>query len=306
MRKENQGLSGLVSDTSTTRKRRTKVASFSFVFALAALIAFSGPSDLPAVASESQSSEIDLGEFKPSFREDFDDLDVSEYDCLTKWTAHTPWDGDFGSARFMGPDDGFPFTTQDGILTIEARKNAAGKWESGMLSSWNRCNSGFAQKLGYFETRARFPTAAGFWPAFWLIGADRRDGVAELDIFEYYSHKNDEIYFVIHKHKATADDEKITESRRHSVPAGSLSDRFHTYGAEITETEVIVYIDRKEVWRTAAPEEFQQPMYLLVSFAAEDYRMDENTPDSVKMEIDYIHAYQRRPVGSRHFKPHPQ
>ncbi|MBD2841009.1 glycoside hydrolase family 16 protein [Erythrobacter rubeus] len=301
MRSEDQS-----SPVSPSKGQRTGITNFTFVLSLGALVAFAGPSDLPVGALENQSSEIDLSDFKPSFREDFDEFDVSEYDCLTRWTTHTPWDGDFGSARFMGPSDGFPFTTEDGILTIEARKNADGKWESGMLSSWNRCNSGFAQKLGYFETRARLPAAAGFWPAFWLIGADRRDGVVEVDIFEYYSHQDDEIYQVIHKHRATEDDEKITESRPHDVPAGSLTEEFHTYGAEITETEVIFYIDRKETWRVPSPPEFQQPMYLLVSFAAEDYRMNDQTPDSVKMEVDYIHAYQRRPVGSPHFKPHPK
>ena len=35
----------------------------------------------------------------------------------SRWIAHTPWNGDFGDARFTDPAAGFPFTIDEGILT---------------------------------------------------------------------------------------------------------------------------------------------------------------------------------------------
>lgn len=264
---------------------------------LAAFLTLATPISSPPDTDPGTGSEIDLSEFVPSFREEFDELDLTEWGCLSRWTAHTPWDGDFGDARFTGPQDGFPFVIHDGILTIEARRDSEDNWRSGMLSSWNRCNGGFAQQYGYFEMRARMPEGAGFWPAFWLIGVDRSEGTSEIDIVEYYSHRPHKISLAIHKHRLTEKQRHVTRGKRHEVPPGSLSREFHTYGAEVTEKEIIFYFERREIWRTEAPEQFRQPMYILVSLAAEKYRMDGNTPDSAKMEVDYVRAYQRKPLG---------
>lgn len=277
------------------RARRHSLASC--LFLLLALFALATPIPSASNGPPQSTGSIDLTEFEPSFREDFDDLDVSEWGCLSRWTTHTPWDGDFGNAEFDGPQGDVPFAVEDGILTITIRKDEAGTWRSGMLSSWNRCNAGFAQRHGYFEIRARMPVGAGFWPAFWLIGVDRRDGTAEIDIVEYYGHRPDRYSLAVHNHRLKEGQEKIWRWSRNSVPRGSLAQRFHTFGAEITENEVIFYFERKEIWRTRAPPQFRQPMYLLVSLALQDHRINDDTPDEGQMEIDYIHAYQRKPLG---------
>lgn len=262
-----------------------------------ALFGLAAPATYSQSTPASPSSRIDIADFKPTFEEEFDELDISEWGCLSRWIAHTPWSGDFGDAKFVAPGHGSPFSIQDGILSIEVRRNSDGQWESGMLSSWSRCNSGWAQKNGYFEIRTRLPSGSGFWPAFWLIGTDRSEGTIEVDIFEYYSHRPDKISLNIHKHQSPSGEPRRSRGKRHEVTPQILSEQFHTYGAQITEKEIIFYLNREEIWRTPAPAEFQQPMYLLVSLAAEEYRMDETTPDSAKMEIDYVRAYQRRPIG---------
>lgn len=242
-------------------------------------------------------SELELSDFEPSFREEFDSLDVSEWGCLSRWIAHTPWAGDFGSARFMAPQRGFPFETRDGILRIEAKKLADGSWASGMLSSWDACNSGFAQKYGYFEVRARLPEAPGFWPSFWLIGVDKRQGTAEIDVFEYLTHDPDRLSLGIHKHPRVEGEARQTFSTHHSVAAEMLNKQFNTFGVEVSEEEIVFYFNRQAIWRTPTLEEMKQPMYMLVSFAADTSQMDETTPDSVLMEVDYVRAFQRKPIG---------
>jgi len=39
-----------------------------------------------------------------------------------RWTAHTPWSGDFGDAAFVDPEPSGPFKIKDGILSISASK----------------------------------------------------------------------------------------------------------------------------------------------------------------------------------------
>jgi hypothetical protein len=46
-----------------------------------------------------------------------------------------PWHGDFGDAEFTDPSPSFPFTAENGILRIEARKGGDGTWRSGLLCS---------------------------------------------------------------------------------------------------------------------------------------------------------------------------
>jgi beta-glucanase (GH16 family) len=249
------------------------------------------------VTSQEPAPTIDLAEFEPSFREDFNELDVSEWGCLSKWIAHTPWAGDFGSAPFMAPAKGFPFTTEEGIVAIKARRRPDGRWMSGMLSAWDACNSGYAQKYGYFETRARLPSAAGFWPAFWLIGVDKRQGTAEIDVFEFRTHEPDRYSLGILKHPAATGQARESFTTQANVESGLLSRQFNTYGVEVGPKEIVFYLNRKAIWRTPMREEFHQPMYPLLSLAVDTGKMDASTPDNVRMEVDYVHAYQRKPIG---------
>lgn len=250
-----------------------------------------------SAAETAPAAKLELSQFEPSFREEFDSLDISEWGCLSRWIAHTPWAGDFGSARFAPPDHGFPFETRDGILRIEAKKFSDGSWASGMISAWDACNSGFAQKYGYFEIRAKLPEAPGFWPSFWLIGVDKSQGTAEIDVFEYLTHRPDAFSLGIHKHPRDKSETRQTFSTRYKVEPNMLSRQFNTYGVEVGEAETVFYLNRNEIWRTPTIEQMKQPMYMLVSFPADTSEMTDATPDSVLMEVDYVRAYQRKPIG---------
>src|SRR5262245_58912978 len=69
---------------------------------------------------------LDLSGYDLVFDENFDALDVSARGPGTRWIAHTPWNGDFGDALFVDPTPDFPFTVENGILRIEARKGEDG------------------------------------------------------------------------------------------------------------------------------------------------------------------------------------
>ena len=82
-----------------------------------------------------EAAAIDLSSYTLTFDEEFDRLDVSSRGPGTRWIAHTPWNGDFGDAKFADPGPDFPFTVRDGILRIEARKHGGDGWQSGLLAS---------------------------------------------------------------------------------------------------------------------------------------------------------------------------
>jgi len=165
-----------------------------------AMVAACAGSEFPKADDALPISEpdINLADYRLTFEDDFQKLDVSGRRCDSQWIAHTPWNGDFGSAVFVDPSRDFPFKTKRGLLRIEARKEPGTGWLSGLLSARNTCDEGFSQQYGYFEIRAMLPPGDGFWPAFWLIGVNRENYTAEIDVFEHHGVRPDQFVSTLH------------------------------------------------------------------------------------------------------------
>jgi len=251
------------------------------VLVLAALAA------LPARSAEED--ELDLSQMSLSFEEEFDTLSVSAWGPGTRWIAHTPWSGDFGGARFANPEDGFPFTVKDGILRIEARKDAEGEWQSGLLASVDPKGNGFAQQYGYFEMRARLPVAPGLWPAFWLVGKDRSEYTAEIDALEFYGDKPEGYSSVVHIWYR--DGNHYSRYTRNEVFGDADPGDFHTYGVQVDQDWIRIYFDRKFMWKTETQAEHRQPLYLLLNLAMVDGPTKDQAPSPSYMYVDYVRAY---------------
>ena len=118
-------------------------------------------------ASAESAGPIDRCDFHPAFMEEFHDLSVaSRVLAGARWTAHTPWNGDFGDARFADPEPARPFALGEGELLITAAKDAAGKWRSGLIAAADSSGRGKGVRDGYFEARMKMPPGPGTWPAF--------------------------------------------------------------------------------------------------------------------------------------------
>jgi len=234
--------------------------------------------------------EIDPGTFELTFREEFDWLDVSVRGPGTRWKAHTPWNGDFGDARFTDPRPDFPFTVRDGILRIEARKSEQGKWQSGLLASTDAAGEGFKQRYGYFEMRARFPAGEGIWPAFWLTSRGEEKAV-EVDVVEHYGHFPGRYTASMHIWDRKNPALSKHFHQRVPVPEGTLSTEFHTFGASVDPDRIRYYFDRREVWSTETPRELELPFTILVDLALGAGWPIENTPNPSIMEVDYIRVW---------------
>ena len=261
----------------------------------AACLGLAACDESSAASGADDGSRLDLSEYRQTFSETFEQLDVSPWGPGTRWIAHTPWHGDFGDAAFTDPEPGFPFQTASGILRIEARKDADGKWRSGLISSRDRQgrggSGGFAQLYGYFEIETKLPPGPGTWPAFWLSGIDAKPN-AEIDVFEYYGREPDGYHANVHvwyEGQQIFGDGKVV-----AIPAGSATADFNRYGVRIDHDWVRFYFNRKEVWRTPTRAEYRQPMYMLANLALGSGWPIDKTPNPSFMYVKSIAAYEKR------------
>ena len=236
---------------------------------------------------------IDLSRHALVLDETFDTLDVSAWGPGTRWIAHTPWGGDFGDAVFTDPSDGFPFTTENGVLRIEARKEADGTWRSGLLASSDPSGAGFHLQYGYFEMRAKLPPGPGVWPAFWLIYNKGEKSSLEIDVLEYYGRQPDVYHSVVRVWpRDPADDfSKWHVGLVNPVPSGALSDDFHDYGVSVDPEWIVFYLDRREVSRAPTPAEHGGPMFILLNLALGSASPIDETPSPSFMYVDHVRAY---------------
>ena len=249
-----------------------------------------------AALAPSSPREIDLSRYRLSFDEPFNKLDVSAWGPGTRWISHTPWNGDFGDARFIDPQPDRPFRVSAGMLRITMARRGDIR-ESGLLSSADSRSQGFVQSGGYFEVRAKLPGGKGVWPAIWL-GSNGKPGQAspEIDILEYYGHDSSAYMATTHVWR----DGKSEQGKavRVSVPAGTLETGFHLYGVSIDTENVVFYLDRREVARVASRPEYLQPMFMMIDLGAGGGWPTDGMPDPAVMLVDYARAYRVVPVGA--------
>src|SRR5262249_31637702 len=136
----------------------------------------------------------------------------------------------------------------------------------------------------------KMPPGPGVWPAFWLVTRGDLDANAEIDVIEYYGHDPAHYQTAIHtwpKDKALKGSAVLEHI---PVPAGTLSQEFHTYGAELSADFVRYFFDRKEVWRTPSTRYVLQPTMILLNLALGSGFPIDKTPDPSVLAVDYVKA----------------
>jgi beta-glucanase (GH16 family) len=158
-------------------------------------------------------------------------------------------------------------------------------------------------KYGRLEARARVPSGAGCWPAFWAIGANAMDvgwpGCGEIDVMEWVGKEPGHIKGSLHApgfygdHPLNAD---------FVLPGGaSYSEAYHVFAVDWYPGEIvfsmdgIVYEDRKKDDRPAGSKwPFDHPFRILLNFAVGGRWP--GPPDSATVfpqdyRIDYVRVY---------------
>lgn len=252
--------------------------------------------------SAGAAERLDLCAYEIHFADEFDDLAIAprKLENEARWTAHTPWNGDFGDAQFSDPRPDWPFKTANGILQITAHRDDNGRWRSGLIAAAEGSGAGHGVQYGYFEARMKFPEGPGTWPAFWLMSLQpaRQTPKIEIDVVEYYGHMTDK-YFVTTHTWYGGDDKHLTrrDGKRLSVPAGSLTDGFHRYGVRVDAKQITYFLDGEAMWQQPTPEEHKAPLYPLVNLALGSGYPIDKTPDPSTLEVDYVRVYRPQSGG---------
>ncbi|MDI1463210.1 discoidin domain-containing protein [Catellatospora sp. KI3] len=188
-----------------------------------------------------------------------------------------------------------------GSLVIEARREAVG----GMQYSSHRMNTGgkFTFQYGRVEARVKVPKGNGFWPAFWMMGADFLTGRpwpynGEIDIMEILGKDTTRSYTTLHAPMYNGGGGYGFEK----IWGIDLSADYHVYAAQWDSNGIRFFVDSTEVFyaskatveSTRGPWVFDHPFYLIVNLAVGgDWpgNPDASTPFPSQMLIDYVRVY---------------
>ncbi len=252
-----------------------------------------------AATAGQQGAPLDASKLIMTFNEDFHSLSIAA-GSGARWSAHTPWHGDFGDATFSDPGPDGPFSLTPLGLRITASQGPDGRWRSGLICSVDKDGpgqQGFAQQYGYFEMKARFPSGTGVWPAFWLIGTEKSRSSAEIDVAEFYGVGPGYYHAVATVRRQDAP--SWNENHLIAVPPGLLSSQFNTYGVLIEPQRTRFYLNRRQVSEVATPPEFRQPMYMLVDLALGGGWPIDKLHGPQVMDVAYVRAFTRRDLQSQ-------
>ncbi|WP_165845635.1 family 16 glycosylhydrolase [Streptacidiphilus pinicola] len=155
-----------------------------------------------------------------------------------------------------------------GHLLITPQRDASGQWTSARIETRRtdfRPAPGSELRI---EARLQLPQvsaaqAAGYWPAFWALGAGERTdpsawpGIGEFDILENVD-GNDTVYGTLHCGVAQGGPCRETTGLGGTTPcaAGACHSGFHTYALEWDRSgpveELRWYLDGAEYWTVKA------------------------------------------------------
>ena len=206
---------------------------------------------------------------------------------------------------------------KDGLLVIEGRKErvANPNYQAGS-SDW-KLNRQYAEytatsmttwnlqswQYGRFEMRARIPTSAGMWPAWWTLGVSGEwPSSGEIDIMEYYKGN---ILANVACGTATRWQAKWDSSTKavSSLGAGWAND-FHVWRMDWDDQKIDLYVDEAQMNTTAlssmlnadGTSPFKQKHYMLVNLAIGGTNGGDpsGTTFPQRYEVDWIRVFQKQ------------
>lgn len=244
--------------------------------------------------------------WEKTFEDNFNSFDSTVWRTLFVRGNRTIWSNQ--EAQWYKDEN---VIVDNGILKLTAKKESVyGKdsenekqfeFTSGMINTPNS----FIQAYGKWEIRVRFPFREGYWPAFWLAPI-QQPGLPEIDIFEYFGQKRNEITMAQH---------------------WGLDYPNYSGGLYEGKTEPFYYMSRKEIngkfdnkWMVWSFEWFPNkmqwkldgtvvhesvkgiptaPLYMIANVAMKDWTgnlfKEDDQPLPYIMEIDYIRVYKMVP-----------
>jgi beta-glucanase (GH16 family) len=198
---------------------------------------------------------------------------------------------------------------QDGMLHITAKKE---NFQGAGYTSGKILTKGlYEQKFGRIEARIKVPYGKGYWPAFWMLGANLQEGVetpddpstvfwplaGEIDIMEYLGNKPTTILGSVHGPGYSGGE---AVSKAYTLMNDRFDTGFHVFGIEWGENYINYYVDNV-LYNQITPANvsgewvFNKPFFIILNMA-----IGGNLPGSPNSEtvfpqtmiVDYVKVYQ--------------
>jgi beta-glucanase (GH16 family) len=229
-----------------------------------------------------------------------DEFDYGGAPDATKWTYDLGGDG-WGNHELQDYTDRIDNAhVGDGVLTIEAKKEARGR---NGFSSARLVTKGRGDFLyGRFEIRAKLPPGRGTWPAIWMLPTDQTYGgwpkSGEIDIMEHVGFDPDNIHITAHTEAYYF---RINTQKTATRIIDGATTQFHLYRVDWTPDAIRGYIDDALVLEFANEHRsyrewpFDQRFHLLLNIAVGgDWGGQKGVDDMAfpaRMEVDYVRVY---------------
>lgn len=210
-------------------------------------------------------------------------------------------------------------TVDNGLLTIEARKESVGgkPYTSGRIWTLggDKNQPLFAQQYGKFEAKIKLPAGQehdGLWPAFWMLPADSPYGgwatSGEIDIMEARGRIPNKVGAAIHYGEPWPNNR--SNGGEYSFAEGSDITDFHVYGLEWDPGEIRWYVDGQLYYSTnnwyakgagqpsnyPYPAPFDTQFYIILNLAVggnfDGGRIPSDSVLPAQMQVDYVRAYE--------------
>jgi beta-glucanase (GH16 family) len=229
------------------------------------------------------------------------------------------WNYEKGFARneelqWYQPDNA---TVKDGLLVIEARKERVSNpnYKAGSTdwkisrqyaeySSTSMTTSGLQSwQYGRLELRARIPTSAGMWPAWWTLGVSGEwPSNGEIDIMEYYKGN---VLANVACGTATRWTAKWDSSSKAVSSLGTgWASSFHVWRMDWDDQKIDLYLDDKlmntsnlaDMLNADGTSPFKQKVYMLVNLAIGGVNGGDpsGTTFPQKYEVDWVRVFQKQ------------
>ena len=228
------------------------------------------------------------------------------------------WNYETGFARneelqWYQPDNA---TVKDGLLVIEGRKERVSNpnyragstdWKTSRQYAEYTSTSMTTSNLqtwqyGRFEMRARIPTSAGMWPAWWTLGVSGEwPSSGEIDIMEYY--KGNVLANVACGTSTRWQAKWDSSTKSVSSLGAGWSNNFHVWRMDWDDQKIDLYLDEvllntaslSSMLNADGTSPFKQKHYMLVNLAIGGVNGGDPSSTSFPQgyEIDWIRVFQK-------------
>lgn len=228
-----------------------------------------------------------------------DEFDEPGKPSSTRWQYEEGFTG-WGNNELQYYTKGDNVSIEDGILTIEARKEDRG---GANYTSSRIITRGLGDFLyGRFEARMKLPPGRGTWPAFWMLPSDFSYGnwpkSGEIDVMEHVGWDPGVVHVTVHTEKNNfASGTQV--SGKKTIP--DFDKEFHLYRVDWTPYAIRGYIDGEKIFEyinkntgfSAWP--FNKRFFLLLNLAIGGQwggvQGIDNTIFPARMQVDYVRVF---------------